>query len=775
MGESRRPDGSTITLDSDSLRLNGKPWTPVMGEFHYARYPENEWREELLKMKAGGIDIVATYVFWIHHEEVEGAFDWSGSRSLRHFIETAGNVGLKSIVRCGPWCHGEVRNGGLPDWVLKNGWKTRSTDTNFLAAVRILYSQIATQLNGLLWKDGGPVIGIQLDNEYHGPSEYLLSLKRIARDVGLDVPIYTRTGWPSLTTPMPFGEIVPLYGVYAEGFWDRELTPMPGKYWAGFHFSTLRVDDNIANELLGRRNARDDKDAARYPYLTCEIGGGMMNSYHRRIFVYPADVESTTLVKIGSGSSSPGYYMYHGGVNPEGKLTTLMESQDTGYWNDMPVKNYDFQAPLGQYGQIRPQYHLLRRLHLILHEWGSQLAQMPPTMPDQRPSGRDDVTTLRWCVRSDGQSGFVFVNNYERLKELPAKPDVQFALSLPSGKLTFPEEPVTVPSASRFIWPFNMDLGHGLKVKWATAQPVTAIEDGGVRTVFFAKTAGVPVEFVFDDNETKIIANSSQLTRRNGLVYVRDVEPGKGAALQLSGSNATVRIVLLDSASSLDIWKGNWQGRDRVVLADGGVVFDGDALRLSTTNEAPLTLDVSPAPSSVELDGRQLRPKSDGVFQQFTLPAAKMDSAKPFIQLVQAAGPPREIPIGKISRPVATEPDDADFDKAAIWQVKLPHDVDLEDNPILRLHYTGDVARIMLNGKFITDDFYNGKPFDIGLRRHAPEILNGDLRIAILPLRKDAPIYMADAAKPGFGTKESVVNLDRVEIVESRTVQLKAE
>src|SRR5437879_491907 len=69
MGNSRSPDGQTVTVDSDSLLLNGKPWTPVMGELHFARVPEDEWREELLKMKAGGIDIVSTYVFWIHHEE----------------------------------------------------------------------------------------------------------------------------------------------------------------------------------------------------------------------------------------------------------------------------------------------------------------------------------------------------------------------------------------------------------------------------------------------------------------------------------------------------------------------------------------------------------------------------------------------------------------------------------------------------------------------------------------------------------------------------------
>ena len=103
----------------------------------------------------------------------------------------------------------------------------------------------------------------------------------------------------------------------------------------------------------------------------------MMTSYHRRILCLSHGCGIHALVKLGSGGASLGYYMYHGGENPDGKLTTLMESQATGYWNDLPVKDYDFQTALGQYGQIRPQYHLLRRFHLFLQEWGPALAEMP--------------------------------------------------------------------------------------------------------------------------------------------------------------------------------------------------------------------------------------------------------------------------------------------------------------------------------------------------------------------------------------------------------------
>jgi beta-galactosidase len=773
MGHARNPSGETITLDNQSLRLNGKPWTPVMGEFHYSRYPENEWREELLKMKAGGIDIVATYVFWIHHEEIEGEFDWTGRRHLRSFIETARDVGLKAIVRCGPWCHGEVRNGGLPDWILKKGWQTRSDDTNYLAKTKIFYNEIAEQLRGLLWKEGGPVIGIQLDNEYGGPASHLLSLKRIAREVGLDVPLYTRTGWPALRTAMPFGEIVPLYGVYAEGFWDRELTPMPGRYWSGFHFSMLRTDSNIANELLGRRNAVDSPDVARYPYLTCEIGGGMINSYHRRILVDPADIESTTLIKIGSGSTSPGYYMYHGGVNPEGKLTTLMESQATEYWNDVPVKNYDFQGPLGEYGQIRPHYHLLRRLHMFLHEWGPTLANMPPAMPERRPEGRDDETTLRWSARSDGGSGFVFVNNYERLKVLPAKKEVQFSIKQPSDIVVFPESPVTIPSNARFIWPFNLDLGHGVQLKWAAAQPVTAIDDGNTRTIFFTETPGVPAQFAFD-SAAKIKADSGKISRQNNQVTVSGIEPGLNAAIRISGNRGTTRIVLLDHESSLSLWKGDVNGQERVFLTRAGLVMDGNTIRLATTNHADLNVAVFPPLKSLKHGGKSLSSKRDGVFSRFTARVPRVETISARIEAVQPAGEPRVIPMAKTSTPVAAAPEDPDFEKAAVWRVHLPEKLNANTDSILRFDYTGDVARILLNGKLVTDDFYNGNMWDMGLRRHSPQVLEADLRVQILPLQKHAPIYMHTSARPDFGNQKSIAGLHRVEVIPQYRVELQA-
>ena len=222
------------------------------------------------------------------------------------------------------------------------------------------------------------------------------------------------------------------------------------------------------------------------------------------------------------------------------------------------------------------------------------------------------------------------------------------------------------------------------------------------------------------------------------------------------------------------LWKGKFKGRDRVFLTRADLVLDGEDLRLTSTNPADLNVAVYPAPASLACGGSVVKGKSDGIFQKFIPPAQKDVAFKADSKKLQAAGPLRKIPMGKIDRPVATAPLDADFETAAVWSVSVPANVNLDDDPILRIHYVGDVARVMLNGKFVTDDFYNGNAFDIGLRRHAPEILKGDLRIAIIPLQKKAPIYMAETARPDFGEADSVAAIQKIDIIPRYHVQLDA-
>ncbi len=699
LGTTRSPSGHEIGINSQSLLFDDRPVFPVMGEFHYTRVPESEWRAELLKMKAGGVDIVSTYVFWIHHEEIEGQWDWTGRRDLRRFVQTCGGLGLKVVVRCGPWCHGEVRNGGFPDWVMAlKDCKLRSTNPRFLALVKTLYEAIGNQLQGELWKDGGPVIAIQLDNEYGGSPAYLMALKKLALQAGLDVPLYLKTGWPAMKTPVPLGELIPLFGAYPDGFWTRNIKPMDGNAWENYAFKITRTDTGVGNDTLKPILSGDTSGTEKYPYLTCEIGGGMPASYHRRINYDPRDVEAVVLTQLGSGASSLGYYMYHGGQNPMGKLSSLQESSATGYPNDLPVFSYDFNAPIGEFGQIHPQYYWLRRLHLFLHDFGTSLAQMPATLPDIRPIRENDLATLRWSVRSDGQTGYVFVNNYQRLQPMPDKRDVQFKIDLPGGFLVFPARPITIPANDFFFWPFNLHLDDAV-LAYATAQPVCRVGN----TWFFAETPGIQAGFSFDP---KTLAASSPMPADFW------VKSGRQPAISLkSRSGNEIHIVLLDTKDSLALVKA----------ADGQSV-------------------------SYEM------PQAESVAPVGTL-------------LLQSAGPAREIPLSHGTFGIALAPSDSDFTNAAVWRIQLPADLDLQSNPLLRIRYIGDVARLTLNGKLIEDNFYTGRDFDLGLKRYGRSILNGDLRLEILPLRRNAPIYIEPRNRPDFGSQTSLVKLLSSQIV----------
>ena len=133
------PDGGRIEVNSYYMSQNGIPTIPVMGEFHYCRYPREQWEEAILKMKAGGLTVIPTYIFWNIHEEREGIFDWSDNRDVRAFVQLCQKHGMKVLVRIGPFCHGEIRNGGLPDWLFARPVEVRTDDPNYLKYVTRLY------------------------------------------------------------------------------------------------------------------------------------------------------------------------------------------------------------------------------------------------------------------------------------------------------------------------------------------------------------------------------------------------------------------------------------------------------------------------------------------------------------------------------------------------------------------------------------------------------------------------------------------------------------
>ncbi len=164
--------------DANSLYFtrDGLPFAPISGEYHFSRYPRSEWRRELLKMKAGGLTAVATYIFWNYHEYYEGEYNFSGDNDIHGFLQICREVGMPCILRLGPWAHGECVNGGFPDYVNALPGK-RTDDPVYLGYVRRfwerLYAEVETDL------DGETVFAIQLENEYNGPMSHIRTLKKM--------------------------------------------------------------------------------------------------------------------------------------------------------------------------------------------------------------------------------------------------------------------------------------------------------------------------------------------------------------------------------------------------------------------------------------------------------------------------------------------------------------------------------------------------------------------------------------------------------------------
>jgi len=754
----RSPAGHVLAVNSRYLLLDGKPWFPVMGEFQFSRYAASDWERELLKMKAGGIQIVATYVFWIHHEEIEGQFDWSGQRDLRRFVELAGKHGLYVWVRVGPWDHGEVRNGGLPDWVLRKS-AVRQNDPVYLKSVQRFYGEIGRQLKGCFWKDGGPIVGVQIENEYHerGPGkgeEHILKLKQLARDAGLDAPFYSVTAWDNAAVPER--EVLPVFGGYPDGFWYRSLGPLPPS--PNYFFTAIRCEENVGPDLCPVRRDIHARYAA-YPYLTAEMAGGMELSYHRRPLMSADDIAALDVVKLGSGVVLYGYYMFHGGTNPDGKETTLQESQATGYPNDLPLKTYDFQAPLGEFGQMRESFRALKTVHLFLHDFGAALARMTSYLPKQMPAGKLDVETPRVAVRADGRSGFIFVNNYQKDHPLPERKDFQVQLKLGAKEMAVPREVVTIPAGAYTFWPVELPIGDAM-LEYATAQPVCKLDDPD--TVVFLAWPGIAPEFVFAESAGLAVdAPGARVQRGDGRVAIGGMTPGPHPAVTLHTADGHVtQIVLLARGQARNLWKARLAGRDRLILSAAQLYFDGDRIEMESDDPAAMAFGVYPA-----VEGKVAGFARTGIKGMFERYAASIRpvAVEPVVQQVAEAGAAPPVRKGK---EVAMAPEEAAFQAAALWSIRVP---DVNSGAVgelfLRIAYEGDIGRLYAGNRLITDDFYHGAPWEIGLARIPAADLQQGLELKILPLRQDAPIYLAAGARPAMAPGGQVARLVRVQVV----------
>lgn len=745
-----------IRVDSRTLSRDGRPWLPVMGEFHFSRFPDSLWRRELMLMRAGGIDLVATYLFWNHHEETREGYRFDGNRDIRRFVELCAELDLAVSVRIGPWSHGECRNGGFPDWLSDVDCALRTDDQAYLALVRPYYAAIAEQLAGLWWDDGGPVVAVQVENELYDQPGHLATLRALAEEVGISAPLWTATGWGA--AQLPPDVVLPLYGGYPEAFWEDATDGWAREVRRHYFPTPIRDDHAIGADLRTTTPQGSGPDDTRYPYATCELGGGMAIAYHRRPLVPAADVSALALAKLASGSVWQGYYLYHGSSQRLDLATTNQESHTTGYPNDLPVVNYDFQAPLGEYGQVRPSFAALRLQHLFLRDCGADLAPAQLHLPGEQPSSLDDRCTPRWSVRWSGGPAFLFVNNHQPHEQLPDHHDVRFEIALGSRIVRLPAGGVTIPSGAHFAWPIDHRVGR-IEMAWASAMPVAGFDWDRVPTAVFVATAGITPQFAFPAGTTV----SGAPVDDDGVVTV--VHPGPGALVTATTPEGEVaRLLVLDEENGLRLQRIVLAGVETLVLCDEPLVVDGDAAWVETTADH---LDVSFLPAPEQVTG-----EPHGAFTQVRLTVPRT-SYEPVLEPVRAEAQSPPARTGGAQHR-ASAPLNEDFKHAAVFHVDVPAQaLHGEDEVLLVLGYTGDVARAYVGGRLVADHFWYGPEWEIGLRRFADQVVEHGVEIRILPRPSESAVYLDHSVRAQYKAALDTAQVDSVRLLRRVRMELR--
>ncbi|MBC2606603.1 beta-galactosidase [Pelagicoccus albus] len=732
------PSGDRLDVNSYYLEWNSEPIVPVFGELHFARYPQEKWDESIRKMKAGGITVVSSYVFWNLHEAQQGTFDWSGNLDLRRFVETCAANDMKVVVRLGPFCHGEMRNGGLPDWLYGQPFEIRSNDEGYLELVDRLYGEIAQQLEGLLFKDGGPIIGVQLENEFQHSAapweityagaareytvadrdvdvthagvsvsgvvnenaeygmDHMSTLKLIAKKHGMEVPLYTATGWGNAAIVQKGS--LPVTAGYAYPFWSK---PKPSPFYL---YKDIHAEPDYSPVSF---------EATRYPSIPAELGPGIVATWKRRPMVDPDSVAPMIVRILGSGSNGIGYYMYHGGSTPV--VDGLFMSEES---NGVPKINYDFQAPIGEYGQIRSHHRSLNEIHLFLESFGSRLAPMKTTLPETNADIRPDNTdTLRYATRTHGESGFVFLHNFQDHLDTQTIEDVSITVAFEDSNLRIPEAgSFDVPSECYAILPLNFDCGD-IRIKSATVQPLSelAVEDGKSLFVFSSRNS-LPAEIVFEGIQKVESDDDLAVDTVDGVTKI--ALPDESIS---SFSIESVRFVIIPQSMSCQAWQGEG---DVLYFSEATLLPSKGQMELLQRGEKRAIVHVLSADSGFVLN-------SETALAREIAPIHRSFKSYEF----ELTGDSPELQVEAISER-----------KLAL---SLKGDLRDVNDVILSVPYVGDRGLAFIDGELLADHFYLGRPWEISLKRFQ-EKLEGDQMVLVFhPMLEDYE-YMVDLEYSGL-------------------------
>ena len=318
----------TFKVENGKFTLDGKPFQVISGEMHYARIPRAYWRDRLRMAKAMGLNTITTYVFWNVHEPKPGVYDFSGNYDVAEFVREAQQEGLYVILRPGPYACAEWEFGGFPAWLLKDhSTVVRSSDPKFIDPARRWMMRMGKELAPLQIGNGGPIILVQVENEYGSFDKdhaYMEQIHHMLVDAGFTkAQLYTADG----PEEVPDGSLPELPAAINYG---------PGEAQKGF-------------ALL--KKMRPDG-----PFMNSEYWDGWFDHWGAKHASTDAKQQAADIDWTLRQGYSISLYMFHGGTS----FGWMNGANSNGKNYEPDVTSYDYDSPLDESGRPTPKYFLFR-------------------------------------------------------------------------------------------------------------------------------------------------------------------------------------------------------------------------------------------------------------------------------------------------------------------------------------------------------------------------------------------------------------------------------
>ncbi|MEX0171211.1 glycoside hydrolase family 35 protein [Streptomyces sp. LMG1-1-1.1] len=314
-----------LQIDDGGFTLDGESFRILSGGLHYFRVHPEQWQDRLRKARLMGLNTVETYVPWNLHQPRPDHFVMDGGLDLPRFLDLAAAEGLHVLLRPGPYICAEWEGGGIPSWLLADpGIRLRSRDPRFLAAVDDYFTRLLTPLRPYLASQGGPVLAVQVENEYGAYGDDTAYLEHIAdslRACGVDVPLFT------CDQPV-----------------DLERGALPGV------LATANFGSGAARGLAALREQQP-----KGPLMCTEFWIGWFDRWGAHHVVRDPEHAAGELDELLATGASVNFYMFHGGTN-----FGFTNGANDKHTYRPTVTSYDYDAPLDEAGDPTAKFTAFR-------------------------------------------------------------------------------------------------------------------------------------------------------------------------------------------------------------------------------------------------------------------------------------------------------------------------------------------------------------------------------------------------------------------------------